>query len=62
MHDYFIHLNFVMSIVVFVFDIRPFYAINSETMSLFADSSLLVFSEIEYILISIVVLSINMNE
>jgi hypothetical protein len=62
MHDYFRHLNYVISIVGFVLDIRPFYVINSDVVSLFADSFLLVFSQIEYVLISIDVLSINMNE
>jgi hypothetical protein len=38
MHDYSGHLNFVISIVGFVLDIRSFYAINSEAVSLFADS------------------------
>jgi hypothetical protein len=62
MHDYSGHLNFVISIVGFVLDIGPFFAINSEAVSFFADFSLLVFSEIEYVLISIDVLSMNLNE
>jgi hypothetical protein len=50
-HDYSGHLKIVISIVGFVIDIMPFYAINSDAASLFADSSLLVFSEIEYVMI-----------
>jgi hypothetical protein len=52
-HDYSGHLKIVISIVGFVIDIRPFYAINSDAVSLFADSSLLVFSEIEYVIIGL---------
>jgi hypothetical protein len=40
----------------------PFYAINSDAVSLFADSSLLVVSEIEYVIISIDVFPMNLNE
>jgi hypothetical protein len=52
-HDYSGHLKIVISIVGFVIDIRPFYAINSDAVNLFADSSLLVFSEIEYVMIGL---------
>jgi hypothetical protein len=62
MHDYFGHLKFVISIVDFIIDIEPFFAINSDIVSLFANSSLLVFSEIEYELILFDVLSMNNNE
>jgi hypothetical protein len=62
MHDYSRHLKFVISIVGFVIDIRPFYAINSDDVSLFAYSSLLVISEIEYIIILIDVFLMNLNE
>jgi hypothetical protein len=48
--------------VGFVIDIMPFYAINSDAVSLFADSSLLVVSEIEYVIISIDVFPMNLNE
>jgi hypothetical protein len=48
MYDYSRHLNFVISIVGSVIDIKPFYAINSDVVSLFANSFLFVFSEIEY--------------
>jgi hypothetical protein len=52
-HDYSGHLNFIIPIVGL--EIKPVYAINSDVVSLFADSSFLVFSEIEYVMISIVV-------
>jgi hypothetical protein len=57
-HDYSRNLKFIISIVGFVIfvDIEPFYAINSDAVSLFADSSFLVFSEFEYVTISIDVL------
>jgi hypothetical protein len=42
-------LNFVISIVDFAIDIRSFYTINSDVVSLFADLSLLVLSEIGYV-------------
>jgi hypothetical protein len=48
-------LNFfksIVGIVTFV-HIKPFYAINSDDMSLFAKSSFLVFNEFEHVLISI---------
>jgi hypothetical protein len=50
-----------------IFDILEFYTFketinNSDLVSLFADSSLLVFSEIEYVMISIDVFPINLNE
>jgi hypothetical protein len=61
-HDYSGHLKFVTSIVDFVLDIMPFYAINSDVVSLFADSSLLVFSEIEFVMILIDVFPTNLNE
>jgi hypothetical protein len=41
---------------------HKFYVINLDVVSLFADSSLLVFSEIEYVMISIDVSPINLNE
>jgi hypothetical protein len=56
------HLKFVISIVEFVLDNRPFYFINTDVVSLFADSSLLVFSEIEFVMILIDVFPINLNE
>jgi hypothetical protein len=59
MHDYSKHLNYVISIVGFVLDIRPFYVINSDVVIVFADSFLLVFSETEYAMISIDVFSIS---
>jgi hypothetical protein len=62
MHDYFGHLKFVISIVDFIIDIEPFFAINSDIVSLFANLSLLVFSEIEYVMILNNVFSINLNE
>jgi hypothetical protein len=62
MHDYSGHINFFLSIVGFVIDTRPCYAINSDVMSLFADSSLLIFSELEYVIISIDVPYTNLNE
>jgi hypothetical protein len=54
-HDYSIHLNILKSIVVIVtfVDIKPFYAINSDVVSLFADSFFLVFSGFEYVMILI---------
>jgi hypothetical protein len=52
-HDYSGHLKFVTLIVGFVLNIRPYYAINSNVVSLFADWSLLVFSEIEFEMILI---------
>jgi hypothetical protein len=50
-----------------IFDILEFYTFketinNSDLVSLFADSSLLVFSEIEYVMISIDVFPMNLNE
>jgi hypothetical protein len=57
-HDYSGHWNFLKStvgIVTFV-DIKQFYASNSDVVSLFANSSFLVFSEFEYIKVSIDVL------
>jgi hypothetical protein len=62
MHDYSRHLNFVISTVSFVIDIIPFYVINLDAASLFADSFLLIFSEIEYVMIPIDVFSIKLNE
>jgi hypothetical protein len=59
MHDYSGHLNFFIVIVAFVIDIKSFYAINSDVMSMFADSSLYVLSKLEYVLISIDVLCNN---
>jgi hypothetical protein len=53
-HDYSGYLNFIISIVCFV--IRPFYSINLGAVSLFGDASFLVFSEFEYVMISIDVL------
>jgi hypothetical protein len=41
---------------------HKFYAINLDVVSLFADSSLLVFSEIEYEVILTDVFPMNMNE
>jgi general stress protein CsbA len=41
---------------------HKFYVINLDVVSLFADSSLLVFSEIEYVMISIDVFPMNLNE
>jgi hypothetical protein len=54
-HDYSGHLNLLKSIVGIVtfVDIKPFYAINSDAVSLFAYSSFLIFKEFEYIIISI---------
>jgi hypothetical protein len=59
-------LNFfksIVGIVTFV-HIKPFYAINSDDVSLFAESSFLVFNEFEHVLISIdwFTLPIWMNE
>jgi hypothetical protein len=54
-HYYSGHLNIlkpIVGIVTFV-DIKQFYAINSDVASLFADSSFLVFSGFEYVIISI---------
>jgi hypothetical protein len=62
MHGYSRHLKFIKSIVGFVIDIKPFYAINSDAVSLFADSSLLVFSEVEHVMILIDVFPMNLNE
>jgi hypothetical protein len=62
MHSYFRHLKFVKSIVGFVIDIEPFYAINSDAVSLFVDSFLLVFSEVEHVMILIDVFPMNLNE
>jgi hypothetical protein len=45
------HLYFVISIVGL--KIKSFYAINSDVVSLFADSSFLVFSDFEYVMILI---------
>jgi hypothetical protein len=56
------HFNYVISNVGFVIDIRPFYAINSDTVSLFADSFLLVFSEIELVMILIDEFPMNLNK
>jgi hypothetical protein len=53
-HEYSEYLYFVISIVGFI--IWPFYAINSDAVSLFADLSFLVFSEFEYVMMSIDVL------
>jgi hypothetical protein len=53
MHGYSRHLKFVKSIVGFIINIKPFYTINSDTVNLFADSSLLVFSEVEYVMIGL---------
>jgi hypothetical protein len=61
-HDYSRHLNVVILIVGFVVDIRSFHAINSNAVSMFVDSSLLIFSEIEYVTISIDVFPMNLNE
>jgi hypothetical protein len=61
-HDYSGYLNFVISVVEFAVDIRPFYVINSDDVGLFAYSFLLGFSKIEYVMISINVLSMNLNE
>jgi hypothetical protein len=61
-HDYSEHLKFVTSIVGFVLNIRPFYATNSDVVSLFADSSLLVFSEIDFVMILIDVFPLNLNK
>jgi hypothetical protein len=54
-HDYFGHLNLLKSIVDIVtfVDITLFYAINSDVVSLFTDSSVLVFSGFEYVIISV---------
>jgi hypothetical protein len=52
--DYFRHLYFVISIVGL--KIKPFYVINSDAVSLFADSSFLVFSNFEYVMILIDIL------
>jgi hypothetical protein len=41
---------------------HKFYAINLDVVSLFADSSLVVFSKIEYVMISIDVFPMNLNE
>jgi hypothetical protein len=62
MHDYSEYLNFVILILGFVIDIRTYYNINLNVMSLFTDSSLLIFSEIEYIIILIDALFINLND
>jgi hypothetical protein len=54
-HEYSGHLNFIIPIVGL--EIKLLYIINSDVVSLFADSSyLLVFSEFKYVIISNVVL------
>jgi hypothetical protein len=45
-------LKSIVGIVTFV-DIKLFYGINSDAVRLFADSSFLVFSGFEYVMISI---------
>jgi hypothetical protein len=54
-HDSLEHLNLLKSIVGIVtfVDIKSFYAVNLDVVSLFVDSSFLVFSGFKYAIISI---------
>jgi hypothetical protein len=62
-HDFSGHLNLLKSIagIVTFVDIKPFYAINSDVVSLFTDLSFLVFSGFEYVMISIDLIT-DLNE